>query len=46
MTPASAAATQQVKGLTIIYMTEFTEGKNVHYEIDSLRTFRSQVPTF
>jgi hypothetical protein len=46
MTPASATATQQVKGLTIIYMTEFTEGKNVHYEIDSLRTFRSQVPTF
>jgi type II secretory pathway pseudopilin PulG len=46
MTPASATATQQVKGLTIIYMTEMRDGNNVHTEIDSLRTFRSQVPTF
>ena len=46
MTPTGVTPPQQVKGITMVYMTEFRDGGNKRFEISSLRTFRSQVPTF
>lgn len=46
MTPSGVTPTQQVKGITLLYMTEYSDGATKRYEVSSLRTFRSQVPTF
>ena len=45
-TPSTASATQQVKGLTLIYLSSYFDGSRTRYAIGSVHSMRSLVPTY
>jgi type II secretory pathway pseudopilin PulG len=45
-TPSSSGTTQQIKGLTLIYLSSYFDGSRTRHAIGSVHSMRSLVPTY